>query len=320
METIKLALDWTPNTIHSGLLLALHQNRYQEERLEVELISPDVDDYTRTPARRLAAGEVDFAIAPSESVIAYQTSRNPCPLVAVAAILQRDTSAIVTLASSGIERPAQLDGKIYASYDARFEDDIVRAMVQHDGGEGSFTPITIGRLDIWEMLQKGEADATWVFMPWEGMQAERKGTQLNVFKMENYGIPYGYTPLILAHEKALETRADAYRRFMQITAEACKEAATNPSEIGSFLSDTVQHPDFNDFGFIEASLNSLKNAQLNENAQWGRMDSDVWQRFINWLVENKMIEPLSKDQTKKLFTNRLLPSFSDRIRPANPSR
>lgn len=319
METIKLALDWTPNTIHSGLLLALHKNRYRDEGLKVELISPDVDDYTRTPARRLAAGEIDFAIAPSESVIAYQTSRNPCPLVAVAAILQRDTSAIVTLASSGIERPAQLDGKIYASYDARFEDDIVRAMVQHDGGEGSFTPITIGRLDIWEMLQQGDADATWVFMPWEGVQAERKGTQLNVFKMENYGIPYGYTPLILAHEKALETRTAAYRRFMQITAEAYQKAATNPSETARFLSHTVQHPDFKDRGFIEASLNSLKSAQLNANAQWGRMDADVWQRFINWLVKNKMIEPLLNDQIEKLFSNRLIPASGDRIKPANPS-
>jgi NitT/TauT family transport system substrate-binding protein len=41
-------------------------------------------------------------------------------LVAVAALLQDpQLSAIVTLKSSGIERPAQLDGKCYASYAAR---------------------------------------------------------------------------------------------------------------------------------------------------------------------------------------------------------
>lgn len=41
-------------------------------------------------------------------------------LVAVAALLQDpQLSAIVTLKSSGIERPAQLDGKRYASYAAR---------------------------------------------------------------------------------------------------------------------------------------------------------------------------------------------------------
>lgn len=42
-------------------------------------------------------------------------------LVAVAALLQDpQLSAIVTLKSSCIERPAQLDGKRYASYAARW--------------------------------------------------------------------------------------------------------------------------------------------------------------------------------------------------------
>ena len=41
-------------------------------------------------------------------------------------MLQSDTSAIVTLKSSGIDRPALLDGKRYASYAARFEGRIVQ--------------------------------------------------------------------------------------------------------------------------------------------------------------------------------------------------
>ena len=39
---------------------------------------------------------------------------------AVAALLQTDTSAVVTLKSSGIDRPRKLDGQTYASYGARF--------------------------------------------------------------------------------------------------------------------------------------------------------------------------------------------------------
>ena len=39
---------------------------------------------------------------------------------AVAALLQTDTSAIVTLASSGLDRPKKLDGKVYGSYGARY--------------------------------------------------------------------------------------------------------------------------------------------------------------------------------------------------------
>ncbi len=40
---------------------------------------------------------------------------------AVAAVFQEDTSAIVTLKESGIERPRELDGKRYATYGAKYE-------------------------------------------------------------------------------------------------------------------------------------------------------------------------------------------------------
>ena len=47
-------------------------------------------------------------------------------------------------------------------------------------------------------LAQGEADATWVFMPWEGVEASRKGVELNAFKLSESGIPYGYSPVVVA--------------------------------------------------------------------------------------------------------------------------
>jgi len=54
-----------------------------------------------------------------EPLISCATGNRPVWLQAVAALLQDDTSAIVTLESSGIDRPAKLDGCVYASYGAR---------------------------------------------------------------------------------------------------------------------------------------------------------------------------------------------------------
>ena len=62
--------------------------------------------------------------------------------------IQRSTSAIVTLTSSGLSRPRDLDGKVYASYAARFEGRIVQRMIQNDGGKGEFeerTPPMLGK-------------------------------------------------------------------------------------------------------------------------------------------------------------------------------
>ena len=64
-NTLKVALDWTPNTNHTGFFVALEKGFYKELGLEVVLISPAADQYQSTTARRLAALEVDVAIAPT---------------------------------------------------------------------------------------------------------------------------------------------------------------------------------------------------------------------------------------------------------------
>lgn len=51
--------------------------------------------------------------------------------------------------------------------------------------------------------KQGEADATWVFMGWEGIEAKMKGVELNVFRPEDHGVQYGYSPVLVAHPDTL---------------------------------------------------------------------------------------------------------------------
>lgn len=40
-------------------------------------------------------------------------------------------------------------------------------------------------------------------MGWEGVEAQRRGVELNEFKLEDYGIPYGYSPVLAAQIETL---------------------------------------------------------------------------------------------------------------------
>ena len=53
------------------------------------------------------------------------------------------------------------------------------------------------------LMLQGQADATWVFMGWEGVEARRRGIQLNAFRLADYGVPYGYSPLLITHPDTL---------------------------------------------------------------------------------------------------------------------
>lgn len=308
MHTLTVALDWTPNTNHTGFFVAKAKRFYAEQGLLIDLRSPETDNYAATPAKLVAENKAHFAIAPSDTVISYQTLPEKPNLTAIAAILQEDTSAIVSLTSSGISRIKDLEGKKYASYDARFEDTIVSEMIKKDGGKGEHIKITPDKLGIWNTLLQGEADATWVFMPWEGIMAKRKGIGLNVFKLKDYDIPYGYSPVLLAHPQFLKKNAETTKKFLAATAKGYEWAHQNPNEAAKILADSSDHPDLKDLAFLEESQTYIAQYYVSRENRWGMMEDNRWVSFIHWLQKNKLISKSEENllERQNLYTNKYL--------------
>lgn len=55
---------------------------------------------------------------------------------------------------------------------------------QSDGGKGKYEEVVEPMLTLWDSVVSGKFDATWVFMGWEGVEAEMKGVPLNVFMLQ----------------------------------------------------------------------------------------------------------------------------------------
>ena len=213
---ITVALDWTPNGNHLGFFVAKDKGLYDAAGLDVTIVSPADAEYDGsynpgdedadapgapkyvTPCSKVAEGSAHFAMNSPEGVVGWNTAPGRPQLKAVAALLRdRNSSAIVALKSSGITSPKDLDGKRYASYAARFEGRIVQRMIQHAGGAGDYIEDTPPMLGIWNSLVEGKFDATWVFMQWEGVEAQLKGVELNAFPVCDYGVPYAYAPCLI---------------------------------------------------------------------------------------------------------------------------
>lgn len=314
---IRLALDRTPNTNHTGFYIALAKGAYEQAGLDVQFISPDEENYQTMPARRVSQSDAHLAITPSESVISYQT--NGVPLLAVATLLARDISAIVTLKESGIERPQQLDGKVYASYGARYEEDIIRQLIQNDDGRGTFVPHKLAWTGIWKSLVTREVDAAWVWLTWEGVKAYIDGVDLNQFLFDEYEIPYSYNPVLTAHRDWVDENGDALRRFLEATAAGFKFAVKNPDEAAKILIKTANHPMLTNRNFIEQSQQMVSGYYLDPEGQWGRMHRNIWVSFVNWMIRNRMLtspdgELIQKMNVDTLFTNEYLESVPASIR------
>ena len=315
---IRLALDWTPNTNHTGFYVALAQGLYEQTGLTVDITTPDQDHYQTTPAKRVAQGQADLAISPSESILSFQT--NGVPLVAVAAVLARDASTIATLRQSGINRPQQLDGKVYGSYSARYEDEIIRQMIRNDGGQGNFTTQNPDRLSLWQDLLDGRVDATWIFHLWEGVEAAVKGIALNEFRLADYGIPYGYSPVLSTTRDWAAQHAEELRRFLEATSAGFQFAVEQPDQAAQILQKTAEHPTLSDLPFLQQSQRVASDYYLNEASQWGVMDQNIWQQFVNWLIERQLLTdnvgaPIDQMNANTLFTNEYLPNVPALVQP-----
>lgn len=298
--TIRIALDWTPNTIHSGLFIAQAKGMYSEAGLDVQLLAPD-SSYSTTPARRLEAGEVDLAICPSESCIAYAES-GKMKLQAIYAILQKDASAIVSVQGTPVTGMKNLQQGRYGSYNARYEDHIVRAMVKADGGDGEKVTIesTKGKLSLFDELKAGNVDATWIFLPWEGVEARQEGVKLNVFRTEDHSIPYGYSPVIAYNASKSSIPDEALGRFVDVTRKAYETALRNPNAAVEALKEHCE-PKRSDAFLLESQEEINKYYQTHDIL--GSMESAKWETWLQWLKERELIarQDLSAED---LFTNK----------------
>ncbi len=252
MTTLKIALDWTPNINHIGILVAIKMGLYKENGIDVEILNPLADNYDITPGKKLELGIADFAIAPFETVISLNNKENKVDAIAVFAILQEDISSIVSLKSANLDSPKLLDGKTYASYKARYEDKIVRELVINDGGSGTFKIVYPDKLGIWNNLLDGKADATWIFDNWEGVEAESKNIKLNKWSLKDYAIPYGYSPVIIVTKTKLTAAHVAYHNFIKATRKGYLFASANKSEAIEILRGYLTDYDKNNIDLEKA--------------------------------------------------------------------
>ncbi|MCU0442247.1 MAG: ABC transporter substrate-binding protein [Bacteroidia bacterium] len=301
MINLTLALDWTPNTNHIGFIIANQLGYYSQYGIALKLLNPKDDGYTLTPGKKLELGIADFAIAPFETVISLNNKTNQVDAVAIYAILQEDLSCIATLKSSGITAPKLLDGKTYASYKARYEDHIVKAMVKNNGGDGALSIIYPDKLGIWNTLLTGEAHATWIFDNWEGVEASSKGIELNKFTMAACHIPYGYSPVVLTKRQNIAQHGALYSNFVKATQKGFLFAKNNIAESVAMLKPYLTEYDLQNMD-LEKSLSHTA-PYFGSESNCGTMEHERISRFTTWLVNNQLEDKAILNQS--LYTNEL---------------
>lgn len=296
-ETFRVALDWTPNTNHIGLYVAQAKGWFREVGVDVVFLpqSDSLTDGCDCPGKKVLSGHADIGIAPSEALFGMWSGDNNHP-VAVATLLQKDASALVTIQSSGIEHLRQLDGKRYACFGSKLEVEIVKELIRGDGGEGNIIEDTPPRLSAFNQVLDGNADCAWIYLHWEGIHAEMNEVPVNVFLVgEGSCIKYGYSSVLFAAADILhnEARATKLAGFLSACTRGYQFAVDNPEEAVDLLVSQANHPALEQTP-REFLLNSMQylianKMFFNDDGRWGVMKPERWQNFANALFQRNLI-------------------------------
>ncbi|MDD3894792.1 MAG: ABC transporter substrate-binding protein [Syntrophomonadaceae bacterium] len=296
-EKITVLLDWVPNTNHTGLFVAKDLGYYADEGLEVEIIQPG-DGGT---AQLIGAGTGEFGISYQEDVTAARSQN--IPVVAIAAVIQHNTSGFASLKSSNITTPADFSGKTYGGWGSPAETAVLKAIMEADNADFSTVNImNIGSFDFFTSLEKG-VDFAWIFKGWTGIEAQLRNVELNFIRLSEIDPVFDYyTPVIIASEDTLEKNPQLAEKFMRATSKGYSYCIENPEKAADILLDNAPESD------RELLIESQKYLAAEYKAdapRWGEMKPEVWKNYADFMFANNLID--KKIKAEAAFTNQFLP-------------
>ena len=284
-KKISIVLDWTPNTNHTGLFVAKELGYFKEEGLEnVEIVQPPEGSTTAL----IGAGGAQFGISFQDTLAKSFSNDSPVPVTAVAAIIQHNTSGIISLKDKGIDSPKKLEGHKYATWDDEIEKAILKKIITDDGGDfGKVKMIPNTVTDVVTAL-KTDIDAVWVYYAWDGIATELAGLQTNFLNFADYGkeLDY-YSPVIIANNDYLKKNPEEAKKVLKAIKKGYEYSIKNPKEAAKIL---VKNAPELKLELVTASQEWLASKYTSYATEWGVIDQKRWDLFYEWLFKNGLIK------------------------------
>ncbi len=294
---VRVLLDWTPNTNHTGVYVAQKRGYYQEQGLDVEIVQPSEGGTSQL----VAAGQGEFGFSYQEELTVARTKG--VPVVALAAVIQHNTSGFASPLDKGIKSPKDFEGKKYGGWGSPAEEAMIKALMNQDRADfAQVEMINIGAADFFSSVKK-DIDFAWIYWGWAGVESELKGMPLNFIRLTDYSDALDfYSPVLIAAEDMIKNDPDTVSRFIKATARGYEDCMREPQETGRILLDSV--PELN----RELVMNSqayLAKEYRADAPVWGWMSEQRWKNYADWMFAQGLIEkPLDY---QKAFTNDYLP-------------
>ena len=296
---VTFVLDWTPNTNHTGLYVAQEKGYFDEAGLEVEIVQPPEDGAEAL----VGTGKAEFCMTFQDTMLPTVVGDTKMPIEAVAAVLQHNTSGIISRKGEGIDTPKGLEGKKYATWDLPIEKATLKQVIEDDGGDFDkveLIPSTV--TDEASALQSKSVDAIWVYYGWAGIATKLKNVDTDYFYFKDINPVFDYyTPVIAGNTDWMSENPDKTKAFLTALKKGYEYSIENIDDAADILVKAAPELDKE---LVLESQKYMADQYKAEVEQWGYIDAARWNAFYNWINEKKLLEVEIPENTG--FTNEYL--------------
>jgi ABC-type nitrate/sulfonate/bicarbonate transport system substrate-binding protein len=295
--SVKFQMSWVHEYSAAGFYEAEINGHFAKENLDVELqVGGFVDGHYIEPIDEVISGKVDFGLSDATSVLQARAAGKP--IVAIAAVLQRNPTAVIFL-DNLIQQPKDLIGKTVAVSEGGATQ-VLNVMLTSQGIDPKQVNI-VPRTDFGVgPLIDGSVDALVGWIINEGVAVKEAGGNPGFLLLSDYGIP-NYVTLIVASEDTVKNRSDLADHFVQAVINGWEDVVKNPEKA---VTDTLTYDPNLDhdqqLNRLQATIPLLQPART----KIGVMDQATWENISKVLRDAEMLT--QEVDVKTAFTTAFL--------------
>lgn len=278
---LTFVLDYTPNTNHSGIYVAIAKGYYADENLDVEVVQPPEDGADAL----VGTGKAQVGMSYQDVMANYLGSDDQLPVTAIAATIQHNTSGIMSRAGEGIDRPKGMEGKRYGTWDQDVEKAMVKSVVETDGGDFSKVQLVPSGDEV-SGLKSNQFDCVWGYEGWGLQNAKLQDLSCDYWSFRSIDSVFDYyTPVVVANNDFLANSPEVAKAFLRATKKGYEFCVENPDEAAQILCDAAPETDAE---LAKASAEYLADQYTADASSWGIIDPQRWAAFYTWMNDNQL--------------------------------
>jgi ABC-type nitrate/sulfonate/bicarbonate transport system substrate-binding protein len=303
LQTLRIALDWTPNVDFLGIYVAISNGYFAKEG-----IKPVIIPYSGTPGETLIeAGKTDLAFTYPPNIPAYRASG--LRYRAVAGLAQENTIDLAVLASSPYTSPAQLSGKLYGGFGVPSDKPIIDAIFKKLGVKNPVFRQVVLNTSAYQALEAKRVAYSDMFGGVDDVTAELTGAKLRLFPIRNYlGAAASFPDdSLVASDKEIATNASVLRRGLAALAQGYIFSAHHRAQAEQILIKDNHSFLATSENVVVATGNATAPTFLTKSGQWGTLYNSSFSGVTQIMAQGGLFAGKTPPPAADDYTNSLLP-------------